>query len=316
MYRYTLEREGISLLPRRDGFPVAISGLVERVGRRRSSPGPSARDILHDLELQDLEGGFKGASESRVQQVFQQRIFPPRDTKGPLDLSVQLPILAHAVPRSADTLDRPEKKGIIRPVPDLLYGYRLPSFTLPQQGYLEEIGSELQATTQQLYCPFFLVEFKGESGMARVATNQCLGGSACCVNITERLNQRLEACTATRPGVQMVDGAVFSVGMDGNMARLFVSWQREDRVGYCTARVRDFAVQEPSQYVDFRTYVRNIIDWGRNERRQQICVALDVLADEQRRTAAAARITPQDGPGIGGSSESGRRVSARLGSRS
>ena len=48
------------------------------------------------------------------------------------------------------------------------------------------------ANTQGLVYPFFVIEFKadgpGGSGSMWVATNQCLGGSASCVKIAERLN--------------------------------------------------------------------------------------------------------------------------------
>ncbi|CAK7199590.1 hypothetical protein SEUCBS139899_002273 [Sporothrix eucalyptigena] len=265
-------------------MPRAISELVERVGRRRGSPGPSVRDVLHNTDLEALEGGSTRTSESLVQQYFQGKVFPPSDAgKDPIELSVQLPILDHAIPRTPDGLGR---KGISVPVPDLLYGYKFASFAAQPQNYLEDRGYGLQATTYQLYLPFLVVEFKGEGGVLRVATNKCLGGSACCVNIIERLNQLVHNCPSAPASLPTLDGAVFSIAMDGNLARLLVSWQREDG-GYDTARVRDFAVQEPEQYIAFRAYVLNIIDWGRKQRWQQVCAALDILAEERLREAAA-----------------------------
>lgn len=79
------------------------------------------------------------------------------------------------------------------PYPNMLYGYnRLEAFAQQQQTQLRFMGNEIIVNTQNLVYPFFVIEFKadgpGGSGSLWVATNQCLGGSASCVNIAERLN--------------------------------------------------------------------------------------------------------------------------------
>ncbi|CAK7209889.1 hypothetical protein SBRCBS47491_000593 [Sporothrix bragantina] len=316
IYRSTLAREGVTLRARKDAPPEPIQDLIQKVGRRRSSPGPTAREIIDDEELEALEGYFGRGLKRDVQQYFQRKIFPPQDSQGPLDLSVRQHILSHAIPRNNELLgNMPGMPGICQPVPDLLYGYRLGSFTLPQREYLEQKGYELQATKFQQYLPFFLVEFKGEGGIARVATNQCMGGSACCANITERLNQQVQACSSVpATGEPRVDGAIFSVGVHNDFARLFVSWQREDGINYETARMDDFVFHKPADYIKLRTSILNIIDWGLGERLQQVNAALDLLVAESHQEAAAARKAreppqPLVGPGLAvGISSGGKRM--------
>ena len=281
--------EGIELLPRTVTKPDAVSSLVRKIEQDRSSPGPTEDEVLHDLELEALEGGMAGVPESQVQQYFQQKIFLPRNTGGPPNHSVQLPILSHAIPRNPETVGASGPKSIVGPVPDLMYGYNLVTFTRQQQNYLAQQGYGLQATTYQLYMPFLIVEFKSEGGKLRAATNQCLGGSACCANITERINRLVQAASPSSPstGPPKVDSPVFSIAMDNNIARLFVSWQTEDGFGYNTVRVKDFSVQRPEIYILFRRYVHNILDWGYGERFDQVRAALDFLIADSRREAAA-----------------------------
>ncbi|RSM06288.1 hypothetical protein CDV31_009225 [Fusarium ambrosium] len=71
------------------------------------------------------------------------------------------------------------------------------------------------------------------------------------------------------------------VAMNGTEARLFISWKQQDL--FNVQNVRSFALQEPDHFIEFRKYVRNIIDWGRDERLQSIQAALDTLIEEGRK---------------------------------
>jgi hypothetical protein len=125
------------------------------------------------------------------------------------------------------------------------------------------MGNEIVANTEGLVYPFFVIEFNadgpGWSGSMWVATNQCLGGSASCVSIAERLNRQLRECKNEE--VKSIDSTAFSIAMNGTEARLYISW-KQNELDYYMRRVKSFSLQEPEQYVAFRKYVRNIIDWG------------------------------------------------------
>ncbi|KAJ4217647.1 hypothetical protein NW759_008958 [Fusarium solani] len=78
--------------------------------------------------------------------------------------------------------------------------------------------------------------------------------------------------------------------MNGTEARLFISWKQQDL--FNVQKVRSFALQEPDHFIEFRKYVRNIIDWGRDERLRSIQAALDTLIEEGRKATLKARPPP------------------------
>ena len=258
----------IHMRSRREQYPEHVRSLVELVGRDRDSPGPSADDVRQDEDLEALE---MGATEGDVQTHFQAEIFPR--SAGTLKSNERLPMAKHAVP------DVRSKFKVSTPVPDILYGYnRTRAFTEGQQSKFNSMGNEMAANSQNLTYPFFVIEFKAEgpsgAGNLWVATNQCLSGSASCVNIAERLNNQLRQCKDDK--VMPIDSAAFSVAMSGTEARLYISW-KHDELQYYMAKVKSFLLQDPEQYLEFRKYVRNIIDWGKDKRLKEIRDSLDSL---------------------------------------
>lgn len=89
--------------------------------------------------------------------------------------------------------------------------------------------------------PFFVIEFKGDGpsgvGSMWVATNQCLGGSASCVNIGERLNCQLRHCKNNE--VRPINSASFSIAISGIEARLYILWKYNELDHYM-ANVESF----------------------------------------------------------------------------
>lgn len=173
-------------------------------------------------------------------------MFPRSRSGDVLDRSDRQPMARHAVP-SADS-----KLKVSNPKPDMLFGYSRHAAFLQQQAQLISMGSEMVATSQNLIYPFFVVEFKGDGpsggGALWVATNQCLGGAASCVNIAERLNRQLEQCESDQ--VRPFDGAAFSIAMSGTEARLCISW-KHDELRYYMANVKSFLLQRPDHYLEF-----------------------------------------------------------------
>ncbi|KAA6413416.1 MAG: hypothetical protein FRX48_03162 [Lasallia pustulata] len=180
----------------------------------------------------------------------------------------------------------------------MLYGYnRLGAFP-QQQSHLISMGTEIVANSQGLILPFFVIEFKADGpGASRslwVATNQCLGGSASCVNIAERLNRQLRQCDNQE--IEPIDSAAFSIAMNGTEARLYISWKHNE-LDYYVRKVDSFLLQKDRDYIDFRKHMLNIIDWGKGKRLKQIRDSLDILVEENRKTAsqqAKSRPPPTD----------------------
>jgi hypothetical protein len=259
-------------------FPEDITRLVDHIRKDRDSPGLSPDQLKQNTDLERLE---IGAGEPDVKEYFRAYIFPNLGSSDSLQRTERNPMAKRAVP------DVGSKLKVSTPVPDMLYGYnRIGAF--PQhQCQLISMGNEMVANSQVLMYPFFVIEFKGDGpgvpGSLWVATNQCLGGSASCVNIAEGLNRQLRQCKSDE--IQPIDSAAFSIAMSGTEARLYISWKHNE-LDYHMQKIKSFAFQEPEHYVEFRKYVRNIIDWGKDKRLEEIRKSLDSLLEENRKMAS------------------------------
>lgn len=196
-------------------------------------------------------------------------------------------------------------RRISNPVPDLLYGYDMHE-AFPEKRHrtqLISLGKKIMATEMcgSLIYPFLAIEFEGDDGNIWAATNRCLGSGTACVHLAERLYDHLEQSGSSSESVQPVDTAAFSIVMNGRHARLHVSWYREFG-DYMTTSIAGFTLQRPEHYIEFRKYVRNILDWGNGKRLGEIQTCLDtLLLEEDRKKASAAaksRQAPFDEPDI------------------
>jgi hypothetical protein len=285
-----LTANNIYIRPFYEEFPEDIAGLVNYICMDRNSPGPLSDQLRQDTDLYDLE---MGTAEGDVEKYFHANVFPDPKLSDSLKRSDRLPMAKHVVP------DFGSKLKVSNPVPDMLYGYnRLGAFTDGQQAQFNSMGTEMIANSQSLSYPFFVIEVKADgpsgAGSLWVATNQCLGASASCVSIVERLNRQLRLCKSNK--VQPIDSTAFSIAMNATEARLYISW-KHDELKYYTRKVDSFLLQKPNDYVEFRKYVRNIIDWGKDRRLKEIRDSLNILLEESRKTAsqlAKSRPSPSD----------------------
>lgn len=314
-----LAANGIYLRSPHADFPEGITSLMNEVRKERDSPSPTPDQLVQDTELVALE---MGAGEPDVEKYFHAHIFPNPSYLDCLKRSYREPMTKHTVPRRAGS-----KLKVSTPVPDMLYGYNRHGAFPHQQHQLISMGSEMNgvANNESLMYPFFVIEFKGDgpsgSGSLWVATNQCLGGSSSCVNVVERLNRQLRQSTMGDK-IRPIDSTAFSVAMSGTEARLYVSW-KQNSLDYYSARVEIFSLQKPKDYIEFRKYVRNIIDWGKGKRLNDIREALTMLLEENNLLeenkekvweASKSRQLPSDNSAT--SSGKRRKSSSRVGSRS
>ncbi|KAI0388452.1 hypothetical protein F5Y17DRAFT_452771 [Xylariaceae sp. FL0594] len=291
-----------------DPIPGHITTLVDYVRRDRDSPGPSPEEVRQNRDLYDLS--VMGVEEAEVEAYFHTNIFPAPKSSHSLKRSVRQPMARHTVPSTGSALK------VSNPVPDLLYGYNRHMAFPNQQSQLISMGTEMVANSPGLLYPFFVIEFKGEGGNMWVATNQCLGGSASCVKVAERLNHQLHQCKSSK--IRQVDSAAFSIAMNGSEARLYISW-KQNELNYYMADVKSFCLREPDHYIEFRKYVRNIIDWGKDKRLNQIRDSLDSLLEENRKRtsqAAKSRLPPSDGSATSSGKKPRSSLSRKKSSRS
>ncbi|KAF7538003.1 hypothetical protein G7Z17_g12735 [Cylindrodendrum hubeiense] len=264
-----LGSNGIFMRPRGDKFPGNIAGLLETIRRDRDSPEPSIDQVLHDKDLEELALDETG---SNVEEYFRAKILPGSDNI--LKRCSRLP-MERFVPHPASQIK------VTTPMPNILYGYRQEAF--PEiDSKLISYGNPVAETNAGPIFPFFLAEFKVDdpvgAGSMWAATNECLGGSASCVYMVDRINRLIFGRRAD--DIQLIDTAAFSVTMNGREARLYVSWKHDLTTIYMQ-NVRSFLIQEPEQYLEFRKYVRKILEWGRDSRLKMIQKVM-VGAQEER----------------------------------
>jgi hypothetical protein len=280
LYRATnLSANGISLRYLCDSLPRHVARLVEHIRLNRGSPEPFIDEFEQEMELRSLS---MGAAAPQVANYFCGRLFPNPESTGILNRSDRQPVTKHAVPDTGSDFK------VSTPIPDMLYGYNRQAAFLPHHhDQLSEMGLEMAANTTDLICPFLVVNFYGDgpfgSGSMWATTNECLGGSASCLNLAERLNDRLRECEVGETGV--IDNFAFSIAMNGLVAQLYVSW-KADEPRYCTANIKSFLLQDPEHYRELRKMVLNILDWGREYRLEEIHSSLEGLLESSDKREA------------------------------
>ncbi|PHH91666.1 hypothetical protein CDD83_10751 [Cordyceps sp. RAO-2017] len=271
-----LALNGICMRHPLETLPTHVEGFVDTVLQPRGSPVPSPDEIKRDRPLYDL---LMGAAESQVEQYFATNINPLNQlSTGCIKCDKRQPMLKETVPT------REPRFRISNPIPDLLYGYDPSQVFHGRQSRFMYANNEIDGTANNLglMFPFLVVEFKGDGptggGTMWVAANQCLGASASCVHLIERLNDGLRRCKRGEGG--KVNSAAFSLTINCTEARLFVSWKDEDPdQALSMQHVKSFLLHDPEQHANFRQCVRNIVDWGEGQRLREIRDCLDMLLE-------------------------------------
>ncbi|RDA88859.1 hypothetical protein CP532_5506 [Ophiocordyceps camponoti-leonardi (nom. inval.)] len=266
-----LQMNDIFLLSIFEILPEDLQTLVHCISRDCGVPGPSQEELNFNQDLDHLQ---MGAKECNVERYFHKTFDPTQQPNVCSD--ERLPMMKNTVPETTS------RYKITNPAPDMLYGYRRRvSLTTRQQLCLSSVEADGLANSNGLVFPFLVVEFKadgpGFAGSLWDATNQCLGAASSCVNIAEGINTRLQ-----KSGKDVKFSTwVFSIAMNGSEARLFVTWK--DRSRFYTRIVRSFLIHDAQHHSQFRDHVHNIIDWGENERLNEIRRLLDMLEEAEDR---------------------------------
>jgi hypothetical protein len=94
--------------------------------------------------------------------------------------------------------------------------------------------------------------------------------------MVDKLNKVMQQLSSTST-ISPVDPVAFSIAMNGIQARLFISW-KENGGDYYTQQIRDFVIHRPEEFIQFRRVVRNVLEWGKDYRREQIGAVLEQIA--------------------------------------
>lgn len=283
----TLGTNGIEIRSSRKSFPPEVRDHV--FATRTGQPFPEVSINQMDAWLDELDRLQRSATEEHL-KAFITKVILPDDSDPAYGLPVTsvtgegAMMLPHLIPKNADSpfYLRP-------PLPNMLYGYSghradggFTSSQLITQTVMKRGEKRFpQATCCGLRFPFLTIETKdagSRKGDHWVAANECAGASAACVNAVERLNSLLKEHKSTH----RVDGIVYSLAVDINVAMLYVSWQDDEKEGgmYNLQLAGTFLLSRPDDLERLRRQMRNIMDWAREKRLRQIQDALDILAEK------------------------------------
>ena len=255
--------------------PNHVASLVNWIqGRERGSPRLTAQEIIAITERDRFRYYY---AESEVEQFVSGRLFPCSNTQ--FMRTDRLPMAKHTIPLSQTSFNL----QLTNPIPDMIYGYEAEnSFTEGQRALLPFMGQENPVNSVNLMLPFLVIEFKGADGSLWVAENQALCAAAACIKVAESLMEQLTRLS--RGPINRFDTCAFSIAMNGELARLYISWRNDGK--YFATTVRSYLLLDPAHYTTFRDHVRNIIAWGRNTRLNQITNTLDNILEASRREQA------------------------------
>ena len=286
-YRYThLMFHKIDLRHAGSAVPEVIARHVQAIAQAgtehmKLSPDHEA-DAIRILEKLGL-----GCTEMEVINCLSTYIFPSPDvvpSYGPatgLAASSGSFMGRHLMPPQPPGAPYP----LPQPRPDALYGYPMTPkpFTDAQVQVLVNLHPEvlLYPSTGSLYFPFLAAEFKaaaGTGGNLWVASNQCAGVAAACLQAVDQLNTVLKqhGCAGC------IANLCYSFAVDNNLAQLYVSWKEVDGT-FCMQRVESFLLSQPEHLSAFRCRVLCILEWGRSGRLNELRSALDFIVHARQK---------------------------------
>ena len=291
-YRTSLQHRNIYI--HRDDPPHELMRRAKRIlSRSRTSPE------IDDATVQSLIATTRRVENDSEEVIIQQlapglipamkKLSDPKlasNADQPWSNSVPVPLKPSIL---TDPLPLP------KPKPDLAFGYSQTSFTENQLGTIEllvddQFGRSYAVPDQKLRFPFLDIEFKSQAknGTHYVATNQTANAGAIALYGNVDLIQRsfgMEQFDYDEP-------RFFSVTMDHELARINVHWIKApvDGGGY-SFHVEGIAKHLLDDASGIRAVIRaikNILDYGADQRLRTLCTALDAYRETVVRDREAA----------------------------
>ena len=270
-YRNKLARHRVHIVSRMK-TPAAVQSYANNIiNRKRHSPGLSGQELdSTEKEISTLASNDEG---STVKQLSSTSLFPTQaHYDGRVALGGGVPFHRAGLPFVSGYNYPP----IVAPRSDLHYGYPESSFIDNEYATMQH--SRLKPYSQPTsanFWPFFAVEFKSQSrgGTSWVAENQNAGTGSHSVNSMEIL---MKYARGQRQR-QITDTVFFSCVADTSSASIWVHWMdSNDHPRFSSSEVDLYSMKKPKDLVAFRASVRNIIDYGIDQR---LTIIKDALHD-------------------------------------
>ncbi|EJP62521.1 uncharacterized protein BBA_08605 [Beauveria bassiana ARSEF 2860] len=278
-------RNGIEMRVDREPLPPAIQALVEPLGLQQPPPTPTACDEKFVRAIRARNDCLAMSVKNSVRQRFDGSIFPRPEFGDPILRTDSLIMAEATLPTRFTSAALKKLSGRVRrlsrlsiPIPDILYGYSYEVFPREERSLLYHVLTDVNVVNENLnVLPFLIVEFRGDGESMWSCINECLGGSAACVNVGRRLNMKL-VVNGQSPSF---NSAVFSIAINHEIAHLYVTWRPSDPAAeYYMQRIGVYAVEDMHHYLILQRAVRKIIEWGIGPRLDHFRECLSLAGSE------------------------------------
>ena len=267
-YRQNLARHQVHIDSMGRNIPDDIRDWSSAIlGKQRTSPGLSEDQIK---DTQDTLCRLDCENEDGIKETLPTLpIFPPKFSQPSISQGHNGLWNATALPHTSGQGLPP----ISTPKADRYYGYADTAFDNQEYGLVNHraLRPFAQPGSAASFWPFFMVEFKAPSraGTLWAAVNQNAGNGAHSLNSIETLR----SYSKNSKNINL-DNYIFSCVADTTDAALWVHWLDGSR--YNMAEVGHFHFARPMELKAFRNSIKNIIDYGVDDRLPMI---KDVLKD-------------------------------------
>ncbi|KAA6408220.1 MAG: hypothetical protein FRX48_07962 [Lasallia pustulata] len=264
----------------RENPPVELMRRAKRIiTRPRTSP---EMDDATAQELRDTARKFEAKSEEDIKQELIPKIIPDIFSVSDSRLTRianQVWYDAVPIPLHPSVLKTP--LPLPKPKPDVAFGYSESAFTRGQDGTIDILTDQSERSyakpNKNLRLPFFDVEFKSQAngGSHFIAANQAANAGS----IALQGNLELIRRGFSVDNLDHNEPQFFSLSMDHKFAQINVHWLGIDADdGQFSFHVEDLSAYRLNELDDLRAFqraVKNILDYGVDERLQTLCEALN-----------------------------------------
>ena len=249
------------------------------ITRLRASP---EMDDITAQKLRDTARKLETEGEEIIEQELVSHLIPAMNgiSDRRLDRNANQ-VWCDAVPIPLDPAVLPNLLSLPRPKPDLVFGYSETAFDYNKlmtiELLIDQFGRSYAMPDKKLRFPFLNIEFKSQAknGTHFIATNQIANTSSIAMNGSLELIRRV----SEEENLDINEPQFFSLSMDHASACVNVHWlsisAENESFSFHTEGLSKHFLDDVDGLRAVRRAVKNILDYGVNDRLPMLCKALD-----------------------------------------
>ena len=148
----------------------------------------------------------------------------------------------------------------------------------------DQLGRSYAMPYNELYFPFIVMEFKSQAkgGTHYVAANQAAAAGAIISNGVVELTRR--GGSVGLDSLDYNEPQLFSLSMDDSNVCIYVHWlaMKSGQFSFHVERLSQHDLRDLDGLRAIQRIVKNILDWGQNERLIMICKQLDSYREKSK----------------------------------